>query len=84
MEGNEETPLILVFYMGMDTDPNVREFFIDAIKQEIHGRNILGLFLPTNGDERVECINPVIINDIEKLKEIDKLILDIKNKFQIE
>ena len=44
--------------------------------------NALAFFLPTKGEERVECINPSIIAEADMVK-INQMVEDIKNSFAI-
>jgi hypothetical protein len=55
-----------------------------SVEALINSRNYhcMSFFLPTDGEERVECINPVLL-DGEKYKEVDKLIEDLKNNFSV-
>ena len=82
----ETTPLILVFYLDRDlmSNPEIMKPFADSINRIIEHKkaNIIALFMPTDGEEKVECINPVMLEkpDIEK---INSLIDDIKKNFSI-
>ncbi len=79
-------PLVLVFYLDRDIMQN-REIisqFAESINKMIQVKNMnaLALFMPTDGEERVECINPAIATD-EQFEKISKLIIDIENNFSI-
>jgi len=69
-------PLVLVFYLDRELLQNqqiVTEFTnsVDMmIKQK--GYNVMAFFLPTDGEERVDCINPVQLSepDMERVNGI--------------
>ena len=44
--------------------------------------NAMAFFLPTDGPERIECINPIIATEEQK-EQIDKLINEISKNFDI-
>lgn len=87
MEKNEKSyPLVLVFYLDremMQRQEIIRPF-ADSINHMINVKNFnaMALFLPTDGEERVECINP-IITPKEEMDKIEKLIEEIKTSFSI-
>lgn len=82
----KKTPLILVFYIFNETmgNPDIIGPFMDSIKVYIESKDyeIMSLFLPTDTEERVECINPVIATK-EQIEKINSLISDIEDKFEI-
>jgi len=79
-------PLVLVFYLDREMMKNheIIKAFAESINQMIHIKklNALALFMPTDDEERVECINPAIVSD-EQFSKITKLISDIENNFSI-
>lgn len=83
----KQHPLIIVFYLDVDLmkNPDIIGPFSDAINDMLHAKdvNALAFFIPTEGEERVECINPVIVPEVEMAK-INKIIEDIKKNFSIE
>ena len=92
MEQNQEKkqdktyPLVIVFYLDremMQRQEIIRPF-ADSINNMINVKNFnaMALFLPTYGEERVECINP-IITPKEEMDKIEKLIEEIKSSFNI-
>ncbi len=86
MNNKNEHPLVLVFYLDRDLmqNPEIIKAFSEAINRLINVKqlNALALFMPTDGEERVECINPVIATD-EQISHISKLIEDIKKQFSV-
>jgi hypothetical protein len=45
--------------------------------------NVMAFFMPTDGDDRLECLNPIVMT--EELKaEVYPIIEDIKKSFDIE
>ncbi len=86
MNNKNEHPLVLVFYLDRDLmqNPEIVKAFAESINQLINVKqlNALALFMPTDGEERVECINPVVATD-EQMSNISKLIEDIKKQFSV-
>lgn len=82
----KKTPIILVFYIFNETmsNPDIIGPFMDSINLYIESKEyeIMSLFLPTDTEERVECINPVIATK-EQIEKINSLISDIEDKFEI-
>jgi hypothetical protein len=86
MSETKQHPLVLVFYLDremMGNDEIVKQFS-ESINQMIIIKklNALAFFLPTDGEERIECINPLIAPK-EEMDRITKIIDDIKNQFDI-
>lgn len=78
-------PLVLAFYINRDTDQIIVSEFrksIDVLLEQKKQDNVLVFFLPTEGEDRLECINPVTAPD-EKMMEVTQLITDIKKSFNI-
>ena len=83
---NKEYPIVLVFYLNRELMSNgeIIQPFVEAVNQSIAEReaNMMAFFLPTDGQERVECINPLTATAEEKSR-IGKLIDDISTNFDI-
>jgi hypothetical protein len=85
MEENEKThPLILVFYLDRELMEN-REImgpYAEYINQIIALReaNAMAFFIPTDGDERVECVNPIQMEPA-KMEKIMKMVDQIAENF---
>lgn len=84
METNQ--PLVLVFYLDHELmkNPQIIKPFAESVDKMLAMKkaNALAFFLPTKGEERVECINPVMIKE-EDMERVNKLIEDIKQNFAI-
>ena len=85
MENNKQYPLMLVFYMdrelmGTEMMGNIAMGINDAIVQK--DANAMAFFVPTDGEERIECINPMMVQEAEMSK-INKIVEDIKKGFDI-
>jgi hypothetical protein len=78
----KEQPLILVFHSAMkDMGEDVFRVFVDNVQRVIRDYNILAFFMPTElGNERVECINPVMYQEGD-LKKLYDTIEKIDNMF---
>ena len=81
-------PMILAFYIDRETITNgeVIKIFSDQVNKVLAEReaNAIAFFLPTsNGEsERIECVNPIQVEPT-KMGEINKIIQDIQNNFDI-
>lgn len=82
----KQHPLIIVFYLDRDmmTNPKIIGPFSEAVNQMLITKdaNVLAFFLPTDGEERIECINPVVVPQVE-MEKISKIIEDIQKNFSI-
>lgn len=80
-------PLILVFYLDRDlmTDSQIIKPFSESVNTVLAQKNAnaIAFFLPTDGEEKVECINPITVNEAD-MEKINILIEDIKKNFSIE
>jgi hypothetical protein len=76
-------PLILVFYLVMD-DQRIIQPFVESVNDMIHQKNanIMAFFVPTTGEERIECLNPVTLNEAD-MKKVNQMIEDVKASFSI-
>jgi hypothetical protein len=79
-------PLIIVFYLDeeMMKVPEIIRPFAESVNYMIEQKkvNVMAFFLPTKGDERVECINPVQLSETD-MEPINKLIKDIQEQFSV-
>ncbi len=83
---NENYPLILVFYLDRELmmTPSIIKPFADSVNNAlaIRNANAMAFFLPTDGVERVECINPIMVKEAD-MENINKMVEEIKNNFSI-
>lgn len=81
-----EYSIVLVFYLDREllSQPQIAGPFVDMVNRELNAKNpkAVGFFLPTDGEERIECINPVQVSKAEMSK-INKLVDDIKKQFDV-
>lgn len=86
MEKEKQHPLVLVFYLAEDMmkQREIIEPFVDSVNTMLHQKNsnVLAFFLPTKGEERIACINPVVVNETE-MDNIMVILDDIKKSFDI-
>ena len=67
-------PLIIVMYLDreMMMNPDIIKPFAESLNDALTQRqaNAMAFFLPTDGEERIECINPVQVDeaDMDKIK----------------
>lgn len=80
-------PLFLVFYLGshLFNDKMLLSEYAKSIQSylESRGDNVRMFFLPTDGEEKIECINPKYIQESKDLEILEKMIEDIKTKFDV-
>lgn len=79
-------PLIIVFYLDREMMKNkdIVGPFADSVNRILAQKNsnAIAFFIPTDGEERVECINPILVPETEMSK-INKMIEDIKVAFSV-
>jgi len=76
---------ILVFYLNRDlftVDRSLLNGYTTQINDYLNG-DVKLFFFPTDGDERVECINPVLIKEDDEYRKLINMIEDVKTKFSI-
>lgn len=82
----KQHPIILVFYLDRDMmrNPEIIQPFAESINRMITLKeyNMLALFMPTDDNERVECINPATV-DLTEMERINKLIKEIEKQFNV-
>jgi len=85
-EINEGQPLLIVFYLDreMMSNPDIIQPFAESVNQAITQReaNAMAFFIPTDGEERIECINPIQVEETE-MERINGIIGDIVKNFDI-
>lgn len=84
---NLETPLILVFYIDatMMENRDVIQPFVESVNSMIERKNanVMAFFIPTKTEEKIMCINPVMLQEPE-IEKINEMIAEIKGSFQID
>ena len=86
MQDIKQHPLVIVFYLDreMMKQKDILGPFAGSVNQMIVQKklNAIAFFLPTDGEERVECINPVVVPKME-MEKISKIIEDIRINFSV-
>lgn len=86
MAEEKQHPLVLVFYLDIELLSNreIAQPFVNMVNDVISQKdsNAIAFFLPTRGEERVECINPIIMSEPD-MEKVNKMIEDIKEEFSI-
>ena len=86
---NENTnyPLILVFYLDaeMMKVKEIIEPFAESVNAMLleKNANAMAFFMPTTGEDRVECINPMQVKEADMAK-INTMIEDFKKNFMVD
>ena len=79
-----EKPLFLVFYLSRDlfTNKELVAAYGENVKKYLDekGDNVRLFFMPTDGEEKIECINPLYINSRKEDNKIDNLINELENQ----
>lgn len=83
----EKEPIILVFYIYRDVlaRQELREQYFESIKKyfdEMKMKTAI-FFLPTDTEERIECINPIYIDDENEFTKLNDLIQKVSEVFQM-
>lgn len=84
----EKDPIILVFYIYRDvlSQKELREKYFESIKKyfdEMRMKTAL-FFLPTDTEERIECINPRFIEDQNEIEKLKKVLSTAEKLFSID
>lgn len=86
MKKDNDQPLILVFYLDreMMANADIMDIMVRQVDESIKSKNynILAFFLPTDDKERIECINPIQVEETEMTK-VNKIIEDLTKNFDI-
>ena len=86
MEEVKQHPLIIVFYLNADMmkQTNIIRPFAESVNQLLAQKqaNALAFFIPTQGEERVECINPVVLEQPD-MDKIYKIVEDLTKSFDM-
>jgi hypothetical protein len=78
-------PLLLVFYMDRQLmQSEVMGQIASSINDAISLReaNAMAFFVPTDGEERIECINPIQVEPAD-MEKINKIVEDLIKNFDI-
>lgn len=79
-------PLILVFYLdrSMMYNEEIMGLMTKQVNDAIAAResNAIAFFLPTDGAERIECINPVQVEEVE-MSRINGIVEDLVKNFDV-
>jgi len=78
-------PLMLVFYMdrallASEVMGQIAASINDAIVER--EANAMAFFVPTDGEERIECINPMMVKEAD-MERINKIVEDLTKNFDI-
>jgi len=83
---DKTTPIILVFHIDRETisRKEIIQPFITSVGDVIEKKNanIITFFMPTDGEERIECLNPVMYQEGDLVK-LNNLIAEISKQFDI-
>lgn len=86
-EDPTDNPLILVFYLDRGSFVNTE--LINAYGENVRkyleekGDNVRLFFIPTDGEEKINCINPVFIKDEDEFNKLNELVRSLEEQFQV-
>ena len=82
-----DDPLILVFYLdaGVFAEQEMVKAYSENVKNyfDENGDNIRLFFMPTSGEERIECINPTYLTDKTEIDKLNALTEEVEKLFQV-
>jgi hypothetical protein len=83
----EKEPLILVFYIYRDVLANkdIRESYFESVKKHFEDIKLKAtfFFLPTDTEERIDCINPRFIEDQDEITKLKNILEDVQKRFDV-
>jgi hypothetical protein len=83
----EYGPLILVFYIFRDvlSNPEIRNQYAKSVEEYFNkkGDDVRIFFIPTDTEERLECVNPKFIDDKNTYDKLVKDLEEVKIKFDV-
>ena len=86
MSENNNHPLILVFYLNRDmmNNPQIIQPFADSVNNILAQKdaNAIAFFLPTDGEEKIEAINPKQVEPAE-MDRINTIVSDLVKNFDM-
>ena len=84
---DKKTPLVLVFYLDRELLKNeqIATEFTNSVDTMIKKRdyNVMAFFLPTDGEERIECLNPVEMKEDDTVR-VNKILDEISTAFDVD
>ncbi len=82
-----DEPLILVFYLHESNFVNQEaiKLYSENVKNyfDENGDNVRLFFMPTSGEERITCINPVYITEKTEIEKLNTLTEEVEKLFQV-
>ena len=83
---DNKIPLVLVFYLDRELMEDKENFirYSEYINELIASKtdNMIAIFMPTDTDSRVECVNPIMYKEAD-MDKFNQLLDDIKENFQV-
>jgi hypothetical protein len=80
-------PIVLAFYLNREmlVNTELTSEYVKSVNDLIATKeyNVMAFFMPTDGEDRLECLNPIVMTD-ELKAEVYPIIEDIKKSFDIE
>ncbi len=87
-EDPSDPPLFLIFYLDstMFAQREAVQAYGENVKRYLDekGDNVRLFFMPTKDKERIECINPLYIEDKNEVEKLNKLVENLEGQFQLD
>lgn len=79
-------PIVLAFYLNQEMLSNTQlaKEYVDSVNEMILNKayNVMAFFMPTDGDDRLECLNPLLMTE-EMKQDVYPILEDIQKSFDI-
>lgn len=83
---DSKLPLVLVFYLDRELLQNqqIATEFTNSVDMMIKqkGYNVMAFFLPTDGEERIECINPIQLQETD-MEHVNTVLSELTKAFDM-
>jgi len=79
-------PIVLAFYLNREmlSKTQLTQEYVNSVNEMIAKKeyNVMAFFMPTDGDDRLECLNPLLMTE-ELKQEVYPILEDIQKSFDI-
>jgi hypothetical protein len=83
----KDEALILVFYLDESnfSQQDLLKAYSESVKRyfDENGDNVRLFFIPTKGQEKIECVNPIYLTDRSEIDKLNDLTSKLEEMFQV-
>jgi len=83
----KDEALILVFYLDESnfSQQDLLKAYSENVKRyfDENGDNVRLFFIPTKGQEKIECVNPIYLTDRSEIDKLNDLTSKLEEMFQV-